>query len=97
MMSTEQAALMLLIILPFLGSGVIGFFRSTAKNNEAWFAGSLALFLLLLTIILFPSVMDGQAVRLDIDWLPQWGLNFTLRVDGFALLFLLLITGIGGN
>jgi len=95
MMSTEQAALMLLIILPFLGSGVIGFFRSTAKNNEAWFAGSLALFLLLLTIILFPSVMDGQAVRLDIDWLPQWGLNFTLRVDGFALLFLLLITGIG--
>jgi len=95
MMTTEQAALMLLILLPFLGSGVIGFFRSTAKNNEAWFAGALALFLLLLTIILFPSVMNGQAVKLDIDWLPQWGLNFTLRVDGFSLLFLLLITGIG--
>jgi len=95
MMSTEQAALMLLILMPFLGSGVIGFFRSTAKNNEAWFAGALTLFCLLLTIILTPSVMSGAAVRLDIDWLPQWGLNLTLRVDGFALLFLMLITGIG--
>jgi len=95
MITTGEAILVLLIILPFVGSGIIGFFRSTAKNNEAWFAGSVALFCLLLSIMLLPSVGDGQYVRLDVAWLPAWGLNFTLRVDGFALVFLFLIAGIG--
>jgi len=95
MITTGEAILVLLIILPFVGSGIIGFFRSTAKNNEAWFAGSVALFCLLLSIMLLPSVGDGQYVRLDVEWLPAWGLNLTLRVDGFALVFLFLIAGIG--
>lgn len=95
MMTTREAMLILLILLPFIGSAIIGFFRSTAKNNEAWFAGAIALFGLLLSIMLYPSIMHGDAVRLDIAWLPQWGLDITLRVDGLAWLFLILITGIG--
>ncbi|KAA6404598.1 monovalent cation/H+ antiporter subunit A [Candidatus Tokpelaia sp.] len=95
MVKTEQAVLVFLIILPFLGSIIIGFFRSTARNNEAWFAGAVALFSLLLTIMLYPAITNGQAVQFSLPWLPMWGLNFTLRVDGFAWLFLLLITGIG--
>jgi len=95
MVTTREAILIFLIVLPFLGSAIIGFFRSTARNNEAWFAGAVALFGLLLTIMLYPSIAGGGIVRLDISWLPQWGINFTLRVDGLAWLFLLLITGIG--
>ena len=95
MVTTREATLVLLILLPFIGSAIIGFFRSTAKNNEAWFAGSVALFGLLLTIMLYPSIMHGDAVRLQIDWLPQWGINIILRVDGLAWLFLMMITGIG--
>lgn len=95
MVTTREAMLVLLILLPFIGSAIIGFFRSTAKNNEAWFAGSVALFGLLLTIMLYPSIMNGDAVRLQIDWLPQWGINIILRMDGLAWLFLLMINGIG--
>lgn len=86
---------MLLIILPFSGSVIIGFFRSTARNNEAWFAGIIVLACLLLTILLYPAASNGNAACVSFPWLPQWGLNFTLRADGFAWLFLLLITGIG--
>jgi len=95
MAKTEQAVLLFLIILPFLGSIIIGFFRSTARNNEAWFAGAIMLFGLLLTIMLYPATAHGQAVRFSLPWLPMWGLNFTLRADGFSWLMLLLITGIG--
>jgi len=95
MLETEQTILACLIILPFLGSIIIGFFRSTARNNEAFFAGAVALFGLALAIMLYPAILSGGKVELVLPWLPQWGLNFTLRADGFAWLFLLLIMGIG--
>lgn len=95
MVAIREAMLVLLILLPFIGSVVVGFFRSTAKNNEAWFAGAVAVFGLLLTIMLYPSVMHGDVVRMQIDWLPQWGINIILRVDGLSWMFLLMITGIG--
>ena len=89
-MTTREAILILLVILPF-----VGFFRSTAKNNEAWFVGAIALLALLCTIMLYPAIVADNIIRLDIVWLPQWGLNLTLRMDGFSWLFSLLITGIG--
>ena len=39
--------------------------------------------------------MDGGVVRYSIEWLPQLGLNFSLRMDGFAWLFSVVITAIG--
>ncbi|ETS14855.1 hypothetical protein Q649_00252 [Bartonella quintana JK 73] len=94
-MTTWEAMLILLVLLPFAGSAVISFFRSTAKNNEAWFAGVIALFGLLFTIMLYPAVHGNRVVRLDISWLPEWGSNLILRMDGLSWLFCLLITGIG--
>ncbi|MBB5073718.1 multicomponent K+:H+ antiporter subunit A [Bartonella callosciuri] len=94
-MTTREAMLMLLVLLPFGGSAVIGFFRSTAKNNEAWFAGVIALFTLVFTIMLYPAVYGNRVVRLDISWLSEWGVDFILRLDGLSWLFCLLITGIG--
>ncbi|WP_375695697.1 monovalent cation/H+ antiporter subunit A [Bartonella sp. AC67GZZY] len=94
-MTTREAMLVLLVLLPFGGSAVIGFFRSTAKNNEAWFAGVVALFCLIFTIMLYPEVRGNHIVRLDISWLPEWGSNLILRIDGLSWLFCLLITGIG--
>jgi multicomponent K+:H+ antiporter subunit A len=37
----------------------------------------------------------GEVVRLGVAWLPAFGLDFTLRLDGFAWLFALLVTGMG--
>ena len=41
------------------------------------------------------SVLDGRPVVESVEWVPQIGLNLDLRLDGFALLMGLLVTGIG--
>ena len=41
------------------------------------------------------AVLDGQPVVESVGWVPQIGLNLDLRLDGFALLMGLLVTGIG--
>ena len=42
-----------------------------------------------------PSVSRGEARYWEVDWLPQLGVALSFHVDGLALLFALLITGIG--
>ncbi len=42
-----------------------------------------------------PLVASGQAVQHGVSWVPAIGVDLSLRLDGFALLFALLITGIG--
>lgn len=64
MVTTREAMLIVLIVLPFASSAIIGFFRSTAHNNEAWFAGAVALFGLLLKWgggVNFTLQVDGLA------------------------------------
>ncbi|WP_425373802.1 monovalent cation/H+ antiporter subunit A [Phyllobacterium salinisoli] len=87
--------LMLLLLIPFAGSAIVALFRSNVHNIEALFAGAVATAGLGLAMFLYPSVMDGGVVRSEIQWLPAYGLNFTLRMDGFAWMFAMLVTGIG--
>ena len=50
---------------------------------------------LILLLWLAPPIFDGVVLQTGWRWLPELGLNFTFRLDGLALLFGLLITGIG--
>ena len=58
-------------------------------------AGATALLSLLIVASFYPGVTNGGILRFEGTWLPQLGLNFTLRMDGFAWLFSMLIAGIG--
>ena len=40
-------------------------------------------------------IAAGEAIRHEIEWIPSLGLNLTLRMDGFAWMFALLVSGIG--
>jgi multicomponent Na+:H+ antiporter subunit A len=42
-----------------------------------------------------PGVADGQAYRFATEWVPGLGVTLSFYVDGLALLFALLISGIG--
>jgi multicomponent Na+:H+ antiporter subunit A len=42
-----------------------------------------------------PGVIDGDPRTESASWVPSLGLSFPLRLDAFALLFVLIITGIG--
>ncbi|QHS10840.1 monovalent cation/H+ antiporter subunit A [Sinimarinibacterium sp. NLF-5-8] len=87
--------LLLILILPILGSVCAALQPANARNAEAWLSGLIALTCTALVISLYPQVANEGVVRLTIAWLPSLGLDFYLRMDGFAWLFALLISGIG--
>ncbi|MCE8020969.1 monovalent cation/H+ antiporter subunit A [Halomonas sp. MCCC 1A11036] len=87
--------LLSLILVPFVGSAIAALMPANARNREAWLAGGVALFGLLTTLFLYAQTGSGEAVRFHATWLPGYGLDFMLRMDGLAWLFAMLILGIG--
>jgi multicomponent K+:H+ antiporter subunit A len=87
--------LCLILLLPFLGSLLAAFLPSNARNAEAWLAGIVAVTCTVLVARLYPQIADGEVVRFVLPWLPQYGLNFHLRVDGYAWMFAMLVTFMG--
>lgn len=87
--------LLVLLGLPFAGSIVAVLFRANARNAEAWLAGVITLAALAIAWTFYPAVARGEPILVELEWLPMLGLNFTLRLDGFAWMFTMLVTGIG--
>ncbi len=92
---TDDVLLTILIVLPFVGSLLAATFRPNARNSEAWLAGGVALICLFLLIFAYPAIVERGVLRSEAEWIPALGLSFTLRLDGFAWMFALLVTGIG--
>jgi multicomponent K+:H+ antiporter subunit A len=91
----DENLLLLLIFLPFLGSAFAAMLSANARNTEAWLAGIVSALAFAAGAFLYPTISSGTVVHREIAWLPELGLNFTLRMDGFAWLFSMLVTGIG--
>lgn len=91
----DAMILTFVLALPFAGCLVAGFLPANSRNVEAWLAGAVALAGLILAGALYPAVTGGAMIRTEVEWLPALGLNLTLRMDGFAWMFTVLITGIG--
>ena len=87
--------LVLLLGLPFAGSIAAAFFPANARNAEAWLAAGVAAGGLAIAGSFYPQMAYGQVLRLELEWLPAFGLSFTLRMDGFAWMFTGLVTGVG--
>lgn len=79
-------SLALIALLPFIGAIFAG---------RALIAGAVTLTALIGVILHIPSVLAGNVVRTEIDWLPQFGLNANFMLDGLGLLFALLILCMG--
>ncbi len=92
---TDDVLLTILIVLPFVGSLLAATFRPNARNSEAWLAGGVALICLFLLISAYPAIVERGVLRSEAEWIPALGLSFSLRLDGFAWMFALLVTGIG--
>src|SRR5690349_6606640 len=87
--------LVVLIVLPFIGSVAAALFPTNARNAEVYLAGAVTLVALALVFAMYPDVVDGGVVRHKSAWIPELGLDFHLRMDGFAWLFSTMLTGIG--
>ncbi|MBB4798282.1 multicomponent K+:H+ antiporter subunit A [Brevundimonas bullata] len=80
---------------PFVASLMAIFLPSRARNAAAGLAWLTSLAGLLCLVALFPAVASGEPVRWSMAWLPTLGVNFTLRLDGLAWLFAVMVQGIG--
>ena len=91
----HDTLLLVALLLPFLGSLAAGFLPTHARNAAAVLAGSVAVAGMAITIWLYAMVAEGAPVQFWLSWLPMLGLDFTLRLDGLAWLFAMMIFGIG--
>ncbi|WP_129780504.1 monovalent cation/H+ antiporter subunit A [Peristeroidobacter soli] len=87
--------LYLILILPFVGALGAALLRANARNVEAWLAGLVALSCAAILATFYPDMVAGRVVKVAVDWLPQYGLTFGLRLDGFAWMFAMMVTVIG--
>jgi len=87
--------LCLIIALPFAASLCAAFLSSRSRSVASWLAGSVALATTLLAASFYPRVASGEVVRFASSWAPQYGLEFSLRMDGFAWMFTVLVAGMG--
>ncbi|MGH8438050.1 MAG: monovalent cation/H+ antiporter subunit A [Pseudomonas sp.] len=88
-------SLIVLLLLPFIGSCLAAVLPHNARNSESLLAGLVALVGTVQVALLYPQIAHGGVIREEFLWLPSLGLNLILRMDGFAWLFSLLVLGIG--
>ncbi len=84
-----------LVLLPFIGSLLAAVLPTNARNTESTLAGLVAVFCAIQAALYFPDIANGGVLIQHIEWIPQLGLNLTLRLDGFAWMFCLLVLGVG--
>jgi len=88
--------LIFLLFLPFVGSVVAALLPANVHRLEAWLAGFVASGCMVLLLWQLPALMQSQVITHTVPWIPAMGINFTLRLDGYAWLFAFIIAGMGG-
>jgi multicomponent K+:H+ antiporter subunit A len=84
-----------ILLLPFAGSFVAAVLPTRARNGESLLAGAVSLAIAIGVGLQFPRIADGGVITERIAWLPSAGIDLVLRIDGFAWMFAMMISGIG--
>lgn len=87
--------LLLIVGLPFLGALLPILFERHGRLACSLATAAAPLLALGILLWLAPRVFAGELLLVSQPWLTQLGFNLSLRLDGLALLFALLILGIG--
>ena len=87
--------LVYLLLLPFAGSLLAALMPTHARTAAAGWAALVSLAALVWVALLFPTLQTGQVLHEEYRWIPSAGINFSVRMDGFAWMFAMLVTGIG--
>ncbi|HHW06911.1 MAG TPA: Na+/H+ antiporter subunit A [Clostridia bacterium] len=89
-----MTVLCLVILLPFLYAVLVPFFyRHVKRVHTGWFVLPVPLILFLYLVRNLGLAQNPSLVSLS--WIPSLHINITLYADGLAVLFGLLVTGIG--
>jgi multicomponent K+:H+ antiporter subunit A len=85
----------LVILIPLLGAWLPAALSRAFGIDPARTAGALVIAALAIVLAQAGAVLDGATFVQSWPWIPSLGLNASFRLDGFSLLFALLILVIG--
>ncbi len=91
----ESILLLSIVALPFLGSVIAACMPANARDRGSLLAACSTLLGLLASVYLYQQIGNGEIIRFQLAWIPALGLDFSLRMDGLAWLFVILILGMG--
>jgi multicomponent K+:H+ antiporter subunit A len=92
---SEPTLLFLALAAAFAGVPLPLLAARRGRAAAAWACAGVMAACLALLAPLLPAVFAGGTVVARLPWLPAYGLDFALRLDGLGMLFALLILGIG--
>ena len=85
------------VMLPFLGAFLPPLVERVTGNRTLLGCGAAALPALALALLFNPArrVFAGETLHSTLSWIPSLDLSLAFRLDGLALLFAILVLGIG--
>ncbi|MCC3755225.1 Na+/H+ antiporter subunit A [Staphylococcus capitis] len=84
------------VLLPLIFALIIPIlYRFVKRIHLGWFVLPVPIVLFIYFLSMISITKSGNTVMKTLNWMPHFGMNFNLFVDGLGLLFSLLITGIG--
>jgi multicomponent K+:H+ antiporter subunit A len=94
-MTSITSNLPIVTLLPFIGAIFAAWASSVNRLASAWVAAAVTVLALVLLAPAMTPVFAGETLIQSWSWIPAIGLEFAFRLDGLALLFAILILGIG--
>jgi len=89
------SGLIVSLIVLGLSGPLLWLLRPHRSHLFAWLAATPPALVCIWLIASLPAVSAGAVLAVDYPWIPDLGLNLTLRIDGLGLLFGVIIAGIG--
>ncbi|HET7794270.1 MAG TPA: monovalent cation/H+ antiporter subunit A [Rhizobacter sp.] len=86
---------LLFLLFPFVGCVVAALLPTNARNLESSWAALVALAVAVPLALVYPQVANGGVVAERLPWLTSLGLDIIVRIDGFAWMFGMLVSGMG--
>lgn len=91
----EMSTMLFAILSSFIFALVLFFIGQQKFKRFTWLASLLPLGLFVYFAQFIPSIANGEILQFSTKWVPSLNVNLDFQLDGLALLFTLLITGIG--
>ncbi|MDA0700057.1 MAG: putative monovalent cation/H+ antiporter subunit A, partial [bacterium] len=83
------------VLIGFAGALAAPAVVRVAGARAGWWLASIPAGLTAYFLTFLPRLANGEIVEQRLAWVPQLGVEMSMRVDGLSLLFALMIAGIG--
>lgn len=91
----EHYPLLVIVALPYLAGLAAMLLPTDSRTPTTWLAAATTLTCTGLAMSYYPEINANGPLRFSLSWMPSLGLDFTLRMDGFAWIFAVLVSLIG--